>query len=230
LKEIPDLPFRRKRQFTPMKILEGNTISPGRFFMKKAIKSSVVLMSIVACIVQAHAAGSEWKIDPAHSGVYFEIDHIYSAVRGYFEKFDGEVIFDPNDLAGSRFDFKVEVKSVNTGNSKRDSHLQTDEFFDTRKFPDMTFKSVSIKHLQGDQYVVEGTLTVKDVGKTVAVPFTYFGAKTHPFDKDSDVAGFEARIPIDRLAYGVGTGKYYEMGVVGKDVDVLVSIEAMRKK
>ena len=45
-----------------------------------------------------------------------------------------------------------------------------------------------------------------------------------------EVAGFEARLAIDRLEYKVGYGKYYEMGVIGKDVDVLISFEAKRKK
>jgi len=44
------------------------------------------------------------------------------------------------------------------------------------------------------------------------------------------VAGFEARMTIDRLAYHVGGGKFYDMGVVGKTVDVLITMEAIRKK
>lgn len=198
--------------------------------MKKTIKIMAVVLFNVTIIMQAHAAGSDWELDPAHSGIYFEIHHIYAVTRGYFEKFDGKVIFDPDNLGGSSFDFKVEVDSINTGNSKRDSHLEGQEFFVARKFPVMTYKSTNIKKVKGDQYVVEGTLTVKDVSKTVSVPFTFFGKKQNPFVKDSEVAGFEARLTIDRLEYNVGTGKFYEMGVIGKDVDVLISFEATRKK
>ena len=198
--------------------------------MRKTIKITATVMFFMAIVMQAHAAGSNWKLDPAHSGIYFEIDHIYAATRGYFEKFDGKVIFDPDNLGGSSFDFTVEVDSINTGNSKRDGHLEANEFFDVRKFPVMTFKSTNIKKVEGDQYMVEGTLIVKDVSKTVSVPFTFFGSKQNPFDKDSEVAGFEARLAIDRLEYNVGSGKYYEMGVIGKDVDVLISFEATRKK
>jgi polyisoprenoid-binding protein YceI len=198
--------------------------------MRITIKITATVMCLMAVIAQAYAAGSEWKLDPAHSGIYFEIDHIYAATRGYFEEFDGKVIFDPDNLDGSSFDFKVEVNSINTGNSKRDGHLEGNEFFVARKFPLMTFKSTNIKKVKDDQYIVEGTMTVKDVSKIVSVPFTFFGIKQSPFDKDSEVAGFEARLVIDRLEYNVGTGKYYEMGVIGKDVDVLISFEATRKK
>ncbi|MEN8691623.1 MAG: YceI family protein [Desulfobacterales bacterium] len=198
--------------------------------MRKTTKITATVMFLMAIILQAQAAGSDWKLDPAHAGIYFEIDHIYAVTRGYFEEFDGKVIFDPDNLGGSIFDFKVEVDSINTGNSKRDGHLEGNEFFGARKFPVMTFKSTNVKKVEGDQYVVEGTLTVKDVSKTVSVPFTFFGIKQSPFDKDSEVAGFEARLAIDRLEYNVGNGKYYEMGVIGKDVDVLISFEATRKK
>lgn len=198
--------------------------------MKLVIKRMTVLLVLMVLISPAHAAGPEWKLDPSHSGIFFEIDHIYSATRGYFEKFNAKVIFTPDNLGGSSFDFKVEVKSINTGNSKRDGHLQTEEFFEAKKFPVMTFKSAAIKKAEGDQYLVEGTMTIKDVSKNLSVPFTFYGVKPHPFDEKSEVAGFEARMTIDRLEYNVGSGKYYEMGVVGKDVDVLISFEATRKK
>ncbi|MGB5616308.1 MAG: YceI family protein [Desulfobacterales bacterium] len=198
--------------------------------MRKTIKIMATVMFYMAVMAQTYAAGSDWKLDPAHSGIYFEIDHIYAATRGYFEEFDGKVIFDPDNPDGSSFDFTVEVDSINTGNSKRDGHLEGNEFFVAKKFPVMTFKSTNIKKVEGDQYIVEGTMTVKDVSKSVSVPFTFFGIKQNPFDKDSEVAGFETRLAIDRLEYNVGSGKYYEMGVIGKDVDVLISFEATRKK
>jgi len=198
--------------------------------MNKISSISTVVLFCVTLILSTHAAGSEWKLDPAHAGIYFEIDHIYSATRGYFEDFDGKVVFDPDNLGSSSFDFKVKVKSINTGNSKRDGHLESRDFFNVRKFPDMTFKSTAIKQVEGNQYVVDGTMTIKDVSKNLSIPFTFFGIKPNPFDKDSEVAGFEARLAVDRLEYNVGDGQYYKMGTIGKDVDVLISFEATRKK
>lgn len=94
----------------------------------------------------------------------------------------------------------------------------------------MTFKSSAVKHVKDNDYVVEDKMTVKDVSQTVAVPFTFMGTTAHPFEKNAEVAGFEAQMTIDRLAYHVGGGKFYDMGVVGKDVDVLISLEVLRKK
>lgn len=51
-----------------------------------------------------------------------------------------------------------------------------------------------------------------------------------PFNPKQKVAGFEAQTTIDRLACQVGNGKFYEAGVVGKEVDVLISLEVLREK
>lgn len=198
--------------------------------MKTIARLSAVFLMVVIFSTQAIAAAPKWDLDPAHSGIYFGIDHIYSTVRGYFEGFKGTVMFSPDDLAGSRLDFEVDVKSINTGNTKRDGHLNSEDFFDSKKFPTMSFTSTAIKHVKDNQYLVEGKMTVKDVSEAVSVPFTLLGVKAHPFDDKSDVAGFEARMTIDRLAYHVGGGKFYDMGVVGKDVEVLITLEVTRKK
>jgi polyisoprenoid-binding protein YceI len=198
--------------------------------MNRFRKWCFVLLLILALAIPAQAAPPAWDLDPAHSGFYFGITHIHSTIRGYFEDFSGTLMFSPDDLAGSRFEFEVDVKSINTGNSKRDGHLNSPDFFDSKSYPQMTFKSTSVKHVEGDNYTVQGELTIKDVTQTVAVPFTFLGVTANPFDDKTEVAGFEARLTIDRLAYNVGNGKFYEMGVVGKDVEVLISLEAAREK
>ena len=125
---------------------------------------------------------------------------------------------------------EVRVRSINTNHGKRDGHLLSDEFFDARNYPLMTFRSTGIEHVEGDAYTLEGMLTVKDVSKRVKVPFKFFGVKQNPFNPKEEVAGFEARMTIDRLAYHVGNGKFYKMGVVGKEVNILISLEVIRKK
>jgi polyisoprenoid-binding protein YceI len=198
--------------------------------MKKITYMHYAIVFLFIFSTNLYAAAPEWKIDPAHSGIYFRISHIYSTVNGFFPDFKGEVRFDPSDLKESLFSFKVKVKSINTNNSKRDGHLLSDDFFSTKKYPEMTFESKSISHKEGNQYVVEGVMKIKDVSKTIKLPFTFFGTKQHPFNPKQEVAGFEAQMTIDRLVYQVGNGKFYKMGVVGKDVDVLISLEVLREK
>ena len=198
--------------------------------MRKSMYVSVVFAAVCMFALNAHAGEPMWTVDKDHSGIYFGIQHIYSTVKGNFDEFDGKIQFDPADLDGSRFDFRVAVKSINTKNTKRDGHLLSGDFFDARKYPEMTFKSSSIKHLDKVRYTVEGTLTIKDVSRTVTVPFRYFGSKPNPFNPKQMVAGFEAGLTIDRMEYHVGTGKFLKMGVVGKDVTIHITIEATREK
>ena len=189
----------------------------------------LVLLSLLL-LAATQAMAYEWKMDPAHSAIMFEIKHIYSTVRGHFGEFSGNVFFNPNDLKESKFDFTVEVDSINTHIGKRDNHLRSGEFFDAKKYPQMVFKSSKVSHAGGNKYLLEGKMTVKDVTQPMKLEFLLMGQKNSPFKKDKVVGGFETRFKIDRLAFNVGTGKFYKLGVVGKEVDILLSLEMIRNK
>lgn len=198
--------------------------------MNKLMKIAILSFVLLFTAGQVYAAAPKWNTDSAHSGIYFSVRHIFSFVHGFFEDFENTAHFDPDNLDASSFSFSVKVKSVNTNNRKRDGHLRSDDFFSVKKYPEMSFKSTGITHKQGNQYVVEGNLTVKDVTKPVAILFTFFGTQDNPFDPKVTVSGFEARFTIDRLAYGVGNGKFLKMGVVGQEVDIVITTEMTRKK
>ncbi len=179
---------------------------------------------------QTQVVAQEWKVDPIHSGILFEVKHIYSTVRGHFSDFTGDVFFDPDNLEKSKFDFSVKIDSINTNNGKRDNHLRSDDFFAGKKYPVMTFKSSRVTHTGGNKYILEGKLTIKDVTKDITLEFTYWGQKENPFKKKEMLAGFDALLKIDRLDYHVGAGKFYNMGVVGKNIDILITLEVVRDK
>jgi polyisoprenoid-binding protein YceI len=179
---------------------------------------------------QTHVMAHEWKVDPNHSSIMFDIKHIYSTVRGHFSDFTGDVFFDPDNLEKSKFDFTVKVDSINTNNGKRDNHLRSSDFFDAGRYPVMTFKTSHVSHATGNKYVLEGKMTIKDVTKDMVLEFIYWGEKEYPSKKNKMVAGFDTRFNINRLDFHVGNGKFFKMGVVGKNVDILISLEAVRNK
>jgi polyisoprenoid-binding protein YceI len=198
--------------------------------MKAIRRILFVVFSVLLSSGVVSAEPQKWDLDSAHSHIYFDIKHIYSTVRGGFEDFSGLVLFDPENKEAGHVEFEVKVDSVNTGITKRDDHLRSGDFFDTGNYPLMTFKSTSVKRVSEDKYLLEGDLTVKDVTKKVSIPFTFLGMRESPIRAGSYVAGFEAEFTIDRLEYHVGTGKFYEMGVIGKDVRIVVSLEVMKDK
>jgi polyisoprenoid-binding protein YceI len=199
--------------------------------MKNYFLSLTVAMTLVAANVQTGAAEvRNWLIDEAHSNLYFSVDHIYSKIHGHFNKFKAEIKFDPANPAGGSFYFEVSTDSVDTNIAKRDKHLQSSDFFDSDKFPLMTFTSVKVTDAGNNVYEVEGKFNVKGTDYDLTLPLTLAGVKPHPAVKGKDVAGFNGRVTIDRLAHGVGTGKFYKMGVVGKDVEIFVSLEVLAEQ
>ncbi len=203
----------------------------GRYDMKKKfLIFTLSLFTIFATINQGQSATPEWKFDTAHSSFNFHVKHIFSTISGYFKDFDGYIRFDADNLADSSMNFKIKVKSVQTKEPKRDNHLRTDDFFGAEKYPLITFKSSSIKHTEENQYAVTGDLTIKDVTKTIELPFTYYGIKDHPLNQKEKVLGFDTHLKLNRLEYNVGNGKFYDLGVVDKDVNITVSLEMVRPR
>lgn len=199
--------------------------------MKRHIVLSAVLLSLFAVFNGPHTVHSaEWSFDEAHSGIYFDVRHIYSTTRGHFSDFSGTFVFDPKNLAESRIEVIVKTQSIDTQITKRDNHLRSDDFFAVSRYPAMTFKSKKVTHEGKDKYRLTGDLTVKDVTKEIEVPFIFHGVMDSPFQEGKQIAGFDARFTIDRLAYNVGNGRFAKMGVVGKNVDVIISLEMISDK
>jgi polyisoprenoid-binding protein YceI len=192
------------------------------------MKKILFFLLFLIVMVPFQAAPQEWKLDPVHTNFYFEIRHTYAAVRGRFTDFTTDVQFDPDNLAKSKFDFMIKVNSIDTGIGKRDTHLRSPDFFDAGKYPLMIFKSSRVSHAGGNKYIAEGTLTIKDVTKDLALEFVYHGQKKNPAKPGETVAGLDARLTIDRLAYNVGDGKFYKIGLVDKDVDILITLEILQ--
>ena len=196
----------------------------------KTIQTILIALFLTLTASRASAAARSWDLDTAHSNIYFGVTHIFSKVNGLFNNFSLELNFDPENLEQSSFLFTIEVDSINTNIPKRDKHLVSADFFDAGEFPQMTFQSKSITSGGDNLYNVAGTLTIKGVDYDVTLPLKLEGITEHPTKKGTDVAGFNGTLTIDRLAHGVGTGKFYEMGVVDKMVDIFVSLEVLSDK
>jgi polyisoprenoid-binding protein YceI len=197
-----------------------------RFVMNRIL----FFLLFVIVIGPFQAVAQEWELDPVHTNFYFEIKHTYAAVRGQFTDFTGDVYFDPDNIAKSKFDFMINVNSVDTKVAKRDTHLRTPDFFDAGKYPLITFKSSKVSHTGDNKYIVDGILTIKDVSKNLALEFFYHGQKENPIKPGQIVAGFDTRLTLDRFDYNVGDGKFYKMGIVDKDVNILFVLELLRDK
>lgn len=177
-------------------------------------------------LAQSAVGATVWSIDAHHSSITFSIDHLRAAVPGALLDFQGKIIFDPADLAGSVFDLHILVDSVNTRIRQRDRHLRSADFFDACKYPVVHFVTDSIQAGKAEgQFIAQGKLSVKGQIRDFTVPFTFHPTVPDPLNKGRGVAGITARFSLDRLELGVGSGRFHKMGLIGRKVDVAVNLE-----
>ncbi|WP_338635195.1 YceI family protein [Spirobacillus cienkowskii] len=166
-------------------------------------------------IALAQSAQS-YKVDPLHSKVTFEVAHlVISTVNGEFKKFEGNFKFNPDDFSQSQLDASVETNSIDTAVQKRDNHLKSPDFFDTKKFPKMTFKSKSAKKTSSDSFDLMGDLTIRGVTKPITFKVKYKGQIK---SKDKTIQAFKAVAEINRKDFGMSFQNIVEAGPVVGDV------------
>lgn len=194
----------------------------------KILVLSMGLFVLAAASAQARTKAPVWKIDPDHTSFTFTIRHIVGDVAGRFDKFSGELRFDPDNLGDSAFKVAVKMASVNTGVAKRDEHLRSPDFFDAKGYPEMRFVSTEIIHKEGDAYLAKGKLTIKNETREIEIPFVYRGDKDSPMVQGVKVAGFRFAFPVSLVDYKVSDGRFTRMGLVGDTAQVVVNVEALR--
>src|SRR5690349_15408747 len=117
-----------------------------------------------------------WDIDPIHSQVTFSVRHLMvSTVRGRFNVVRGQLHIDEQQPANSWVEAEAEAASINTYNEQRDGHLRSADFFETEKYPLITFKSTRVEYVGGQDYKVTGDLTIHGVSKQVTFDAEYHG-------------------------------------------------------
>jgi polyisoprenoid-binding protein YceI len=199
--------------------------------MKRLLTSAVLAAAVVLPALPAPARAADvYNIDKGHSEVSFQIRHLVTNVRGRFNDFEGTVNLDPANMVGSTVEFKIKAASIDTGVADRDKHLRSADFFDTDKFPEITFKSKSIKATGKDQYAVTGTFTMHGVSKEVTLPVTFLGTAKDPWGGTR--AGFETNATIDRKEYGIVWNKALDAGgtILSDEVKVAINLEAVKSQ
>lgn len=186
------------------------------------------LVAALTLAVAARATGAETHvIDPVHSSIGFSIRHFVSKVPGKFNKFQGTITVDRENLARSSAEATIDLASIDTGNQKRDDHLRSADFFDATKYPKMTFKSTSWKKTGENTYDVVGDLTLKDVTKPVTLKVTLLGFG--PGMGGAQLSGWEATTTIDKKQWNMKDPVMLD-AALGDDVTITINLEAGLKK
>ncbi len=188
-------------------------------------------MSVIetsATTIPGYLAGT-WVIDPTHSEVGFSIRHLMvSKVRGRFTTFEGTLVTAEDPLASS-VEATIDLASIDTGNTDRDTHVRSADFFDTDEHPVMTFRSTGVR-ADGDGFVVDGELTLRGITKAVPLALELHGFLANSPFGDTRV-GFTATAEIDRNEFGIAFNSPLEGGgvMLGQKVQVTLEIEAIKQ-
>lgn len=170
-----------------------------------------------------------WQIDPSHSGVSFTVRHMFTKVRGRFTGFSGTIETEGSSLTNGKVSVQIDAESVDTNDQQRDGHLRTNDFFGTGDNPTITFVSTSITPQGGNNFVVNGNLTIRGVTRPVSLDAEYEGGGKTPFG--TEVASWTARTAVDRKDFDLTWNAPLEAGgfLVGDDVKIELDVEAVRQ-
>jgi polyisoprenoid-binding protein YceI len=188
----------------------------------KSIKRIAAALAFTGALASALAAPVTYGVDGTHTFPRFSYSHFgYSTQLSSFSKTSGKVVFDAEAKKGS-VDIVIDMKSVSTGFADFNEHIQGEDFLDTAKFPQATFKSTKVI-FEGDKpQLIEGQLTIKGVTKLVTLTVTSFQAMPHPMMK-KPALGANAFTVIKRSEFNAGKYAPY----VGDDVRIDIAIEAI---
>lgn len=161
-----------------------------------------------------------WTIDSAASSIGFTGTHAGKGFNGRFDRWQGQVWFDPADLAGSKAVVTVHTASARTGDPTQEGSLQGAEWFDPTQYPEARFEASSFRSLGGDKYEATGTLKIKTVTVPVVLPFT--------FTETGGVATVEGKLELDRTALNLGMESDATADWVSKMIGVQIKVSAKR--
>ncbi len=167
-----------------------------------------------------------WVFDPSHSEIGFSVRHLMvSKVKGRFSTFEGSIKI-ADEPVSSSVNVSVDMSSIDTHDENRDGHLRSPDFFETDKYPTMTFASTDVR-ADGDNYIVRGDLTVHGVTKPLELTVEFNGVGADPWGGKR--IGFSAEGEISRKEMGIDIDMPLENGgvVVGDKIKLALEIEAV---
>ena len=156
-------------------------------------------------LLSEKVAAGEYKMDTSHGYVTFSYSHFgLSNPQISFKGVDANITLDTETPANSSVNVTIQANSIDSDVEVFNDHLNSANWFDTEKFPEITF--VSTELVQGDEHskgTLTGDLTIKGITKSVTLDVTLLGAIEHPLSK-KDTLGVEATTTVLRSEFDMG--------------------------
>ena len=190
--------------------------------MKKILLSSLVAASLLSSAVFA----KDYTLDKTHTNVGFKIKHLQiSNVKGNFKNYDAVIDFDPASAEFKKLEATIKVASVNTENQTRDNHLQQSDFFDAKKYPDLSFVMKKYEKIDNEKGKMTGTLTLAGVSKDVVLDTEIGGVAKGQNGKEK--VGFSLNGKIKRSDFKFASSS--STITLGDEIALEIEVEANEK-
>lgn len=184
---------------------------------------TLVIGAVVGAGGKSATAADEYAYDLVHSSVSFKARHLdISWIHGRFNEVEGKFSLDREHPAKSTFELTIKADSIDTANQARDEHLRQPDYFDTKQFPTIEFKSTSTKPIDGG-YEVTGDFTMH--GTTKEITLVLMGGKEHEFKGVKRVA-FSTDLSLKRSDFGFDKKA---IGPIGDEALIFIDCEGVRK-
>lgn len=196
------------------------------------MKLRMSLTLLFSALLASQAPAETWQIDVPHSSVNFSVRHlVISKATGRFKEFSGSIEFDKKATQTGSVELTVQMESIDTNDEDRDDHLRSADFFESDKYPTMTFKSTEVSELKDGKFTLTGDLTIKDVTKSVIFACEFHGVLEKGPGGNARV-GFSATTKINRQDYNITWSRTLDSGglVLGNEVQISIEIEAVAPK
>ena len=188
----------------------------------------VLVAALLTVALPSAAEAPHWSLEEG-SLVGFIAMQSGAPVKGVFESFEAEILFQEDALDQSRVAVTIDIASVNSENKERDDAIRASGLFDAAKWPTARFEAEGFSHKGGQDYEAAGTLTLRDVTRDVVLPFT-LEILPHPDKADARLASAKGELAVNRLDYGVGQGLWSDTTIVGDEVVIFIDIKAVWPK
>jgi len=193
-------------------------------------QSIIFQTNLKRSIMEATAVRTQWAVDPTHSELTFKVKHLMiTNVKGEFRKFDASIVSEGEDFSRAKVEVTVDANSIFTNNEDRDNHLRGADFFETEKFPTLTFRGTEFKKVDDESYQLKGNLTMKGVEKAVTLDLEFGGFMKDPYGNEK--AGFSFSGKLNRKDWGLNGNAALEAGgvMVSEEVRIFGEVQFVKQ-
>ncbi len=186
------------------------------------MKHAAPFLCAIALTAPAAAADS-YTIDPRHTYPVFEINHLgFSTQRGRFTKSSGKIVLDPAAKSG-RVEVSIDANSIDMGFEEWNKHMRGPDYFNTDKFPTITFTADKLAFAGDDPSTVQGSLTLLGETRPVSLQVTAFKCAIEPITRKAK-CGADVVASLKRSEFGMKRLVPY----IGDEVKIVFGIEAYK--